>query len=112
MCNSIWVLTLLFVAAFLPSAAWAQVTLAGTVKDASGAILPGVTVEASSPVLIEKTRAATTDATGQYRIESLQPGPYSVTFALPGFATLKREGVELSGTGVVKIDGEMKVSGV
>src|SRR5712692_3280116 len=100
------------VAAILPSAAWAQVTLAGTVKDASGAVLPGVTVEASSPVLIEKTRTATTDTTGQYRIESLQPGTYSVTFTLSAFSTLKRDGVELSGTGVVKIDADMKVGGV
>src|SRR5438552_11105600 len=112
MCNSIWVLTLLFVAAFLPSAAYAQVTLAGTVKDASGGVLPGVTVEASSPVLIEKVRTATTDAAGQYRIESLQPGTYTVTFALAGFSTLKRDNVVMSGAGVVKIDAEMKVGAV
>src|SRR5689334_8170859 len=105
-------LILLATIAILPRAAWAQVTLAGTVKDASGAVLPGVTVEASSPVLIEKTRSATSDATGQYRIESLQPGAYVVTFTLSGFSTLKREGVELSGTGVVKIDADMKVGGV
>jgi hypothetical protein len=105
-------LILLATAAIIPSAAWAQVTLAGTVKDASGAVLPGVTVEASSPVLIEKTRSAITDATGVYRIESLQPGAYVVTFTLSGFATLKRDGVELSGTGVVKIDADMKVGGV
>src|SRR5436309_8223650 len=110
--NTIRVLTLLVVAAILPSAAWAQVTLAGTVKDASGAVLPGVTVEASSPVLIEKTRAATTDATGQYRIESLQPGTYNVTFTLAGFSILKRDDVALSGTGVVKIDADMKVGAV
>src|SRR5438067_1522835 len=85
----------------LPSAAWAQVALAGTVKDASGAVLPGVTVEASSPVLIEKTRSATTDSAGQYRIESLVPGTYTVTFTLAGFSTLKREGVEVSGAGVI-----------
>ena len=96
----------------LPGAAWAQVSLAGTVKDASGAVLPGVTVEASSPVLIEKTRSATTDNTGKYRIESLLPGAYSVTFTLSGFSTLKRDGVELSGAGVVKIDADMKVGGV
>ena len=95
-----------------PAAAWAQATLAGTVKDASGAVLPGVTIEASSPVLIEKTRSATTDATGQYRIESLQPGTYTVAFTLSGFSTLKREGVEVSGTGVIKIDADMKVGGV
>src|SRR5207245_11344073 len=98
--NTIRVLTLLVVAAILPSAAWAQVALAGTVKDASGAVLPGVSVEASSPVLIERTRAATTDATGQYRIESLQPGTYTVTFTLTGFATVKRDDVVMSGTGV------------
>ncbi|HVZ21229.1 MAG TPA: carboxypeptidase regulatory-like domain-containing protein [Vicinamibacterales bacterium] len=96
----------------LPSALYAQVSLAGTVKDASGAVLPGVTVEASSPVLIEKTRTATSDATGQYRIESLLPGTYTITFTLSGFATLKREGVELSGTGVVTINADMKVGGV
>jgi hypothetical protein len=105
-------LILLVVAAVLPSGAWAQVTLAGTVKDVSGAVLPGVTVEASSPVLIEKTRAATTDATGQYRIESLRPGTYSVKFTLAGFSILKRDDVALSGTGVVKIDADLKVGGV
>src|SRR5436189_3610777 len=96
----------------LPTVAWAQATLAGTVKDASGGVLPGVTVEASSPVLIEKTRAATTDAAGQYRIESLQPGTYTVTFTLTGFATLKRDDVIVSGTGVVKIDAEMRIGAV
>ncbi len=95
-----------------PSAAWAQATLAGTVKDASGAVLPGVTVEASSPVLIEKSRTATSDATGQYRIESLQPGTYTVTFTLAGFSTTKRDEVVLSGTGVIKIDADLKVGGV
>ena len=96
----------------LPAAAFAQTTLAGTVKDTSGAVLPGVTVEASSPVLIEKTRTAVSDGTGQYRIESLTPGTYAVTFTLSGFSTLKREGVVLSGTGVVTINGDMKVGGV
>jgi hypothetical protein len=106
------ILMLVGVAAILPSAAWAQVALAGTVTDASGAVLPGVTVEAASPVLIEKTRAATTDASGQYRIESLQPGTYSVTFTIAGFSILKRDDVVLSGTGVVRIDADMKVGGV
>src|SRR2546427_4681221 len=99
-------------AVLLPVAAYAQVALAGTVKDASGAVLPGVTVEAASPVLIEKTRSAVSDATGQYRIESLLPGTYSVTFTLSGFSTLKREGVELSGTGVITINADLKVGGV
>jgi len=96
----------------VPSVTWAQVTLSGTVKDTSGAVLPGVTVEASSPVLIEKVRTATTDSAGNYRIEALQPGTYSVTFGLPGFTTVKRDGVILSGSGVVKIDADMRVGGV
>jgi hypothetical protein len=88
------------------------VALAGTVKDTSGAVLPGVTVEASSPVLIEKVRTTTTDSNGNYRIESLTPGTYDVTFSLAGFATVKRESVALSGTGVIKIDADLKVGGV
>ena len=79
----------------------AQGTIAGTVKDTSGAVMPGVTVEASSPALIEKTRSVVTDATGQYRIVDLRPGGYAVTFTLPGFATVKREGVELTGNEIV-----------
>src|SRR4249920_1245893 len=106
MLRAVRLLGLLVCIAIVPSAAWAQVTLAGTVKDASGAVLPGVSVEAASPVLIEKTRSATSDSSGQYRIESLQPGTYTVTFTLSGFATLKRDEVLLSGTGVIKIDGE------
>ena len=51
-----------------PVAAYAQASIAGTVKDASGAVLPGVTVEAASPALIEKTRTAVTDGSGQYRV--------------------------------------------
>jgi hypothetical protein len=81
-----------------PSLAFAQAVIAGAVKDASGAILPGVTVEATSPALIEKVRTAVTDGTGQYRIENLRPGTYSVTFALSGFTTLRREGIELTGS--------------
>ncbi|HEY1304161.1 MAG TPA: carboxypeptidase regulatory-like domain-containing protein [Vicinamibacterales bacterium] len=95
-----------------PASAWAQATLAGVVTDASGAVLPGVTVEASSSALIEKVRSATTDGSGRYRIESLQPGQYSVTFSLSGFAPQKREGVILTGSGVITINGELKVGGV
>jgi len=69
-------------------------------------------VEASSPALIEKVRTAVTDSSGRYRIESLQPGQYSVTFSLPGFTTLKRDGVTLTGTGVISVNGELKVGGV
>ena len=67
-----------------PAAVFAQATITGVVKDASGAVLPGVTVEASSPALIEKTRSAVTDGTGAYRIVDLRPGAYSVVFTLTG----------------------------
>ena len=70
----------------------------GTVKDTSGAVLPGVTVEAASPALIEKVRSAVTDGTGQYRIVDLRAGTYAVTFTLTGFNTVKREGIELTGS--------------
>ncbi|HEY9465605.1 MAG TPA: carboxypeptidase-like regulatory domain-containing protein, partial [Vicinamibacterales bacterium] len=63
-----------------PAVVWAQATITGTVKDTSGALLPGVTVEASSPALIEKVRSAVSDGTGQYRIENLRPGMYTVKF--------------------------------
>ena len=82
------------------SVAWAQATIAGAVRDSSGAVLPGVTVEAASPVLIEKVRTAVSDGNGRYRIEDLRPGTYSVTFTLPGFATVKQEGLIVSGTAV------------
>ena len=82
-------------AVLMPTIAFAQATITGTVKDTSGAVLPGVTVEASSPVLIEKVRTVVTDGGGQYRIVDLRPGTYSVTFTLPGFNTFKRDGVEL-----------------
>src|ERR1700752_869557 len=89
--------------AVLSGTAFAQTALAGVVKDASGAVLPGVTVEASSPVLLEKIRTAVTDGTGQYRLPDLTPGTYTVTFTLTGFATVKRETVDVSGSGVVTI---------
>ena len=75
---------------FLPAAAWAQAetgNIAGVVRDASGAVLPGVTVEAASPALIEKVRSVVTDGQGLYRIVDLRPGQYTVTFTLPGFNT-------------------------
>ena len=77
----------------IPAIAQAQ-TIAGVVRDASGAVLPGVTVEAASPALIEKVRSAVTDGSGQYRLDSPVAGTYSVTYTLPGFTTVKREGVE------------------
>src|SRR5262245_42940590 len=87
-----------------PGVVHAQATLAGTVRDSSGAVLPGVTVEAASPVLIEKVRTSATDATGRYAIPDLRPGSYIVTFTLAGFRTVAREGVELTGTAVVNIN--------
>src|SRR4051812_34230439 len=93
----------------LPASVFAQATVTGTVKDTSGAVLPGVTVEASSPALIEKTRSVVSDGTGQYRIVDLRPGTYSVTFTLPGFNTVKRDGVEVSGSGTFTINSDMKV---
>src|SRR5256885_14843007 len=96
----------------MSGAAYAQTSLAGIVKDSSGAVLPGVTVEASSPVLLEKTRSAVTDGTGQYRLADLTPGTYSVTFTLTGFSTVKRDGVDLAGNGVVTINADLKVGNV
>ena len=93
----------------VPRLAFAQGSITGTVKDPSGAVLPGVTVEAASDVLIEKLRTVTTDGTGQYRIVDLRPGLYTVTFTLPGFTTFKREGVELTGSFTATINAEMKV---
>ncbi len=96
----------------LPSVAFAQATIAGSVKDASGAVLPGVTVEAASPALIEKTRTAVTDGEGQFKIIDLRPGTYSVTFTLAGFSTLKRDGIELTGTFTATVNAELKVGAV
>ena len=93
----------------LPAGAYAQGAITGVVKDASGGVLPGVTVEAASPVLIEKVRSVVSDDTGQFRIVNLNPGTYSVTFSLPGFSTVKRDGVEITGTFVATINGELKV---
>jgi hypothetical protein len=93
----------------LPATAAAQAVIAGTVRDTSGAILPGVTVEASSPALIEKVRTAVSDSTGQYRIEDLRPGTYTVNFTLTGFSAFRREGVELTGSFTATINAEMKV---
>ena len=106
------VLVLVVSALVIPHIALAQAVIAGSVKDTSGAVLPGVTVEASSPVLIEKVRNAVSDSSGVYRIEDLRPGTYTVTFTLPGFATTRREGIVLTGTFTAAIDAEMKVGGL
>ena len=96
----------------IPSVAYAQASLVGVVRDTSNAVLPGVTVEASSPALIEKVRTAVSDSGGQYRIENLRPGTYTITFTLPGFSAVKREGIELTGTFVASVNADMRVGSV
>lgn len=96
----------------LPSVAYAQAQIAGIVRDASGAVIPGVTVEAASPALIEKVRTVVTDGSGQYRIVELRPGTYTVSFTLAGFNTVKREGIELQGTFVATVNAEMRIGAV
>ena len=97
------------VALVAPAVVHAQASLTGTVRDTSGAVLPGVTVEASSPALIEQIRAVTTDGTGQYRIVDLRPGIYKITFSLPGFSPVERAGIELTGTFTATVNAELKV---
>ena len=103
------VLAVLVCMILIPVAAHAQAVIAGTIKDVSGAVLPGVTVEASSPALIEKVRSAVSDGTGQYRIEDLRPGTYKVTFTLQGFSTFQREGIELIGSFTATVNVELRV---
>src|SRR3954467_8176688 len=95
-----------------PAGAQTLGTIAGVVKDATGAVLPGVSVEVSSPALIEKVRSATTDGAGAYAIISLPVGTYSVTFSLPGFGTVRREGIETLANFTATINAEMKVGQV
>src|SRR5262245_41489043 len=96
-----------------PRDGWAQgigaASIVGVVRDVSGAVLPGVVVEAASPVLIEKVRTSITDAEGRYQVAELRPGTYSVTFTLPGFTTFKRDGLELSSSFVATINVELRV---
>ena len=93
----------------LPTAALAQASIAGIVRDASGGVLPGVTIEATSPVLIEKVRTTISDGTGRYTVADLRPGTYRVTFTLPGFTTVIREDVVLTGSAVTTVDASMQV---
>ena len=105
--SSIWVA----LTCALSSPVWAQQAsgIAGVVTDSSGAILPGVTVEASSPALIEKVRSAVTDGEGRYKIVDLRPGTYTVTFTLAGFSTFRREGIVLTAGFTATVNAEMRV---
>jgi hypothetical protein len=103
---------LLLIGVLIPAAAAAQSAIAGVVKDTTGGVLPGVTVEASSPALIEKARSVTTDERGQYKIVDLRPGVYTVTFTLPGFSTVKRDGVELTASFTAPVNADMRIGAV
>ena len=93
-----------------PGLVFAQASaIAGVVRDTSGAVMPGVVVEASSPALIERVRSATTDERGQYKIVDLRPGTYVVSFTLPGFATIRREGIDLPATFTATVNADLRV---
>src|SRR4051812_15644902 len=104
-----WLFVALVCVIALPASARAQSAIAGTVKDTSGAVLPGVTVEVASDVLIEKTKSVSTDGEGKFTIVDLRPGVYTITFALQGFNTFKREGLELPSNFTATINADMKV---
>jgi hypothetical protein len=106
------VLFIIFIAAAFPADTFAQATLAGAAKDSTGSVLPGVTVEARSPSLIEKTRVTVTDNDGQYRIEDLRPGIYTVTFTRAGLQPYVRNEIELTGSLTVTVHAEMTVGPV
>lgn len=110
--TSIVFAAILFIAPIHVLAQTAAGSIAGTVRDTTGAVLPGVIVEASSPALIEKVRAVVSDATGQYRIIDLRPGTYTVTFTLPGFGTVRREGIELTTGFTAPVSVELRVGDV
>src|SRR5687767_8970021 len=101
----------LLLASLLPATVWAQAsgTIAGLVRDTSRAVLPGVTVEVSSPALIEKVRTAVSDGEGQYKVVDLRPGVYTVTFTLTGFNTFRREAIELSAGFTATINADLRV---
>ncbi len=96
----------------IPAMASAQSGIAGVVRDTSGAVLPGVSVEAASPALIEKVRTAVTGTDGTYNIQDLRPGVYSVTFSLPGFSSIKRDGIELPAAFTATVSVAMQVGAV
>jgi len=95
-----------------PASAQQRASIVGIVLDSTGAIMPGVTVEASSPALIEQMRSAVTDGSGRYSIIDLRPGTYTVTFTLPGFRSVKREGIVLEGAFAAQVNGSLAVGAV
>ena len=105
-------LAVVVVLTLLPALASAQSGIAGVVKDATGAVLPGVTVEAASPALIEKVRTAVTDSQGRYNVVDLRPGIYIVTFTLTGFSALRREGIELTTNFTANVNAELRVGAI
>ena len=110
LCRAIALASLSFIA--LPAVARAQSAIAGIVKDTTGAVLPGVNVEASSPVLIERTRSVTTDSEGRYTVADIRPGTYTIVFTLGGFSTLRRENVDVPANTTVPINADMRISAV
>lgn len=110
MCLSVGMLACSLV---IPTVTWAQTGgIAGAIRDTSGAVIPGVTVEASSPALIERTRTAVTDSEGQYKILDLRPGVFVVTFSLQGFKTIKREGVEVTAGSTVNLTAQLEIGSI
>src|SRR5262245_12165510 len=97
---------------FSATPAWAQqltTGIAGVVQDTSGGVLPGVTVEATSPALIEKLRTTVTDSDGRYTIVDLRPGTYAVTFTLPGFNVFRREGIVLTAGFAATVNADLQL---
>jgi carboxypeptidase family protein len=110
-CFGVVVLIIIGVLLLAPRVTSAQ-AISGTVTDTTGSVLPGVTVEARSPALIEQVRTASTNGAGQYQIVELRPGTYSITFTLPGFGTLVREGIELTSGFTATVDIQLRVGAI
>jgi len=108
----VWVAIGFVGALVVPATASAQASISGLVQDSTGGVLPGVTVEVASPVLIEQVRTVITDNAGRYTIVDLRPGTYTVTFSLPGFATIRREGIVLEGAFNAQVNADLRIGGI